>query len=98
MVHGEHWAFQYPRVGEGYFVLLCNPEPTLAYKFKHDPFGSARAIRHFASKDPKNTKCHRNVEGLPAKLTEVDIVRRYGYRGKFAHTGLVGATAPSGKK
>ena len=92
MVDGEHWAFKYPRVGEGYFVLLCNPEPTLAHRFTEDPFSSARAIRHFASKD---AKCHKKVEGLPAKLAEVEIVRRFGYQGMSTYTDLFGATSPA---
>lgn len=80
MVVGEHWAFEYPSVGPGYFVLLCNDSFELAHHFKDNPLCASRGIRHFASKD---SKCHKHIEGLPAKLSERELVERFGYQGMY---------------
>ncbi|KAB5566346.1 hypothetical protein GE09DRAFT_1106371 [Coniochaeta sp. 2T2.1] len=81
-VEGKHWTFKYPILGPEFYVLLCNPDPAKAHRFTENPIRRHAAVRHFAM-SARDAPCHRDVQGLPAHMSELGIMQRYGYQVDF---------------
>lgn len=67
-------------------MLLCNPDIDLAHPFDDNPLTQIRGIRHLAG---LSLTCHKDVDGLPAKFTEKDMVEKCGYQGMFGQGSVM---------
>jgi hypothetical protein len=74
-IREKEYAFQYPTVGPGFFVIRCGQGEKMSI-FVDDPLCNGFAIEHF---EKPGGKCHGKRRQT---YTDEQLVRNFGFAGK----------------